>query len=467
MRFSLKLAVLTVLILVMIPAFAVPEEGAQEVGFWDYEEYWGDEAAAAPQDEASAALEEESDAPQPADEEDQAETAEEEAARKAAEEAERKAAEEAARIAAEEAERQAAREAERLAALKKELFYQAPRQVTISFAGDCTLGNTPLVRERYYDQSFESYVEQHGMAYPFDKVKEYFLNDDFTVVNLEGVFYNYEANRAKKTYNFRSSTDYVEILTLAGVDAVSIGNNHSLDYGAKGEISTIETLERAKLGWFGINEAADGIYVFEKDGIRIGFTGVYYSFWAKGGKNAEAIKRNLSDLKREKCDLIIACMHCGVEYDQKHDNNQNKMANWLFRYGADMVVGHHPHTVQGLRVENGKTTLWSLGNFVFGGNPSLNYKNPARNKLLNIETFIAQITFSFDEDQRYLGHQINIIPCYTSGTAEYNNYQPVPVTGAEAEKVLSAIQVDSYPLHLKPYVEGVGAVQDFVPAPAK
>ena len=138
-----------------------------------------------------------------------------------------------------------------------------------------------------------------------------------------------------------------------------------------------------------------------------------------------------------------------------------------FAYDRPQVVGHHPHTVQGLRVENGKTTLWSLGNFVFGGNPSLNYKNPARNKLLNIETFIAQITFSFDEDQRYLGQQINIIPCYTSGTAEYNNYQPVPVTGAEAEKVLSAIQVDSYPLHLKPYVEGVGAVQDFVPAPAK
>ncbi len=452
MRFFQKhAAVILWVLLIVISAASMPACAGAE-GFWDYEEFWEGEAAPSPQEQAEAET--------PAGE--AAASAEEKTAASAEEEAALPADGEDAKSIDEAAAGPA-----RIETLKEGLFFQAPKQITISFTGDCTLGNTPLTRERHHDKSFEGYIEQYGKTYPFDKVKEYFLNDDLTVVNLEGVFYNYEANRAKKTYNFRAPTDYVEILTLAGVDAVSIGNNHILDYGEKGQKSTIETLEKAGVGWFGTNEAADGVYVFEKDGIRIGFISVYYSYWAKGGKNTDRIKKNISDLRQQGCNLIIACMHCGVEYDQMHDSNQEKMAAWMLRNGAEMVIGHHPHTIQGIRVENSRTTFWSLGNFVFGGNPGLNYKNPARNRVLNIESFIAQVTFSFDENNTYLGHQTNLIPCYMSGTAEYNNYQPVPVTGAQAEKVLDAIQVDSRPLRLKPFVEDVGAVQDFVPAPSK
>ena len=170
--------------------------------------------------------------------------------------------------------------------------------------------------------------------------------------------------------------------------------------------------------------------------------------------------------------LIIACIHVGVEYDTRHDMNQEKMADAFIRYGADVVIGNHPHSIQGIREQDGFCTLWSLGNFAFGGNASIvisrkrspNYGN------LNLNTFIAQITFSFDENNRYLGHQMNLIPCFVTGTGtEANNYQPIPVSGADAEKVLKAIQDDTpyKRLLLNPYVEGVGAVQDFVPAPVR
>ncbi|MBR1584629.1 MAG: hypothetical protein IJ662_03725, partial [Clostridia bacterium] len=82
-------------------------------------------------------------------------------------------------------------------------------------------------------------------------------------------------------------------------------------------------------------------------------------------------------------------------------------------------------------------------------------------------TFIAQITLSFSKKNKYLGHQLNIIPAHVSGTSDHNNYQPVLVTGAEADNVIKAIQVDSRPLKIQPYVEGVGAIQEFVPAPKK
>ena len=342
-------------------------------------------------------------------------------------------------------------------------FDPAPKQIVITFVGDCTLGNTPLQRERNYKVTFERAIERMGLRYPFVKVAGVFRNDDLTVANLEGTFYNSEAGRVSKTYNFRSATENVEILKLAGIEAVSLGNNHTMDYGEKGAQSTVKTLNEAGIHWFGINEGVNGVYIFEKDGIKIGFMSVYYSYWAKGGRNSEKIKKNLTDLKKAKCDLIISSLHCGVEYATVHDNNQNKMAKWLFRNGADMVIGHHPHSIQGINVENGRTTFWSLGNFVFGGNPSLNNKLDGT---LNIESFIAQIAFSFDETNRYLGHQINLIPVFISGTNKFNNFQPVLVTGDKANRVIACIQRDSYPLKLKPYAEGVGALQDFIPAPA-
>lgn len=369
--------------------------------------------------------------------------------------------EEAAELSEEEKEYSA-----RFAALKDQYLQNAPKQITISFAGDCTLGNTPRQRTYQYEDSFEGCIAREGMAYPFEKVRYVFFNDDLTVVNLEGAFHDTERGRVDKTYNFRSATENVRILTLAGVEAVSLGNNHSTDYGQPGIDSTVKTLENAGVGWFGVGEGFNGVYIFEKDGVRIGFISVYYGFWARGGKNGEAIKANIKELQDNNCNLIIAAIHGGVEYDPKHDANQEKMANWMFRNGADMVIGHHPHSIQGMSIANGRTTFWSLGNFVFGGNPKLNYKNPAKNNVLNIETFIAQITFSFDENNQYLGHQINLIPCYMSGGTGYNNYQPVLVAGAEAARVIAAIQADSRPLKLNPYIDGLGALQDFVPAPS-
>ena len=348
-------------------------------------------------------------------------------------------------------------------------MYQAPKQVVITFTGDCTLGCDPM--QRGQKNSFESYIEQYGYEYPFEKVKHIFERDDLTVINLEGTFYNVDANIAPdKTYHFRGPTDFVNILTSSSIEACSIGNNHILDYGTAGMQSTIDTLENANIGWFGTTEYCDGTYIFEKDGVKIGFYSIYYSDWVTVIKTAA--KDSIAALKDAGCNLIIACIHVGVEYDTRHDMNQEKMADAFIRYGADVVIGNHPHSIQGIREQDGFCTLWSLGNFAFGGNTSIvisrkrspNYGN------LNLYTFIAQITFSFDENNRYLGHQMNLIPCFVSGTGtEANNYQPIPVSGADAEKVLKAIQNDTpyKRLLLNPYVEGVGAVQDFVPAPVR
>jgi len=339
-------------------------------------------------------------------------------------------------------------------------YREAPRQIVISFAGDSTLGCSPHQRD-HEEWNFEACIQQNGMAYPFAMVKDIFDKDDLTVVNLESVFYEYEANKAEKTYNFRSPKSFAQILTLGGVDAVSFANNHMFDYGVQGYRSTLEALALAGIPWFGVSDSGAGTYIFEKDGIKIGFAAIYTSHWQN---NVDRLRKCFEDLKNAGCNAIVGCMHGGVEYDVMHDLGQEKLANALIRYGADVVIGHHPHTLQGMRVENGRTTLWSLGNFVFGGNPKIN-KNKMNEPV--ISTMIAQVIFSFDEDGAYLGHQVNIIPCHMSGHSDYNDFQPCPVTGSDARAVIAALQRDVLPrgTKVRPYAEGVGALQPFVPAP--
>ena len=336
---------------------------------------------------------------------------------------------------------------------------QAPKQIVVTFTGDCTLGCTPLERGRR--TGFETYIEKNGFEYPFAKVRDIFLSDDLTVVNLEGVFYDSDANRVDKTYNFRSPTTYAQILPLAGIEAVSLSNNHIMDYGEPGLKSTIEALENQGTAWFGGNDLAYQTWIFEKDGVKVGFATAYISDW---WQNKPMYEDAFRKLKEAGCSVIIGCMHGGVEYDSFHDENQERLANAFIRYGADIVIGHHPHTLQGITVKDGRTILWSLGNFAFGGNSQLRTNGMGE---LNINTYIAQITLSFDENGAYLGHQLNIIPCRVSGSTEYNDYQPYPVTGKAANSVMYNLQRDASPrsLKLRPYVEGVGAIQDFVPAP--
>lgn len=342
-------------------------------------------------------------------------------------------------------------------------FYEAPKQIVITFTGDCTLGIDD--RERGLDTSFNAYIEKNGMDYPFEKVRDIFLQDDLTVINLEGTFYNYAGNRTQNTYAFRGPTEYADILTRAGIEACSLGNNHIMDYDLPGLKSTTETLENKGVAWFGVNEYINQYYVFEKDGIRIGFVSMYSSDW---WRNPAQLRICYENLEKENCDLIIGCLHGGNEYFTRFDEGggQEQLANKMIALGATIVVGNHPHTVQGIRVEDGCTTLWSLGNFVFGGNSRIKL-----NKLdePSVACYLAQFTLSFDENNVYLGHQLNIIPCFVSSSTERNYYQPYPVAGADAEFVMRAIYRDRTPknLTLYPFVEGVGALQAFVPAPRR
>lgn len=319
----------------------------------------------------------------------------------------------------------------------------------ITFGGDCTLASLEWLRGND-ERSFDGHIKRFGYGYPFRLMKDVFARDDLTVVNLENVFSNSDREKVKKTYNFRSAPEYARILTRGSVEAVNIANNHTVDYGLQGAQSTVAALEKEGVAWFGATDLVTGTWVYEKNGIKIGFTGAYIGFW-NGSK--PALRRTFDALKEQGCDLIISSMHGGSEYARQHDFWQTRMAAWMIREGAALVVGHHPHVLHGVEVLNGCTIFHSLGNLSFGGNPQL------RARL----SMVAQVRFVFDENKQYLGHQVTLIPVRPSSVPERNNYQPVPLTGAEAQEVIALVQADT-PFTLNPYVDGVGAVQEFVPA---
>jgi poly-gamma-glutamate synthesis protein (capsule biosynthesis protein) len=321
--------------------------------------------------------------------------------------------------------------------------------ILLSFTGDCTLGSEE--RTRWQPTSFDSYINTRGYGYPFSQVQSLFSHDDVTVINLEGVFYNSSGNRMEKTYNFRGPTDFARILTAGNIEAVYVGNNHIIDYGTAGFKSTIRALEEVGVPWFATTNSYCNTFIFEKEGFKVGFTGAYTATF--GGARAK-MEQDMQTLKDAGCDAIIAVMHGGMEYSPIRMQGQERLAAWYVRNGATVVVGHHPHVVQGMDLMEGASVIYSLGNFSFGGNAQLRAT----------QALLAQVTLRFDREKGYLGHQVNLIPVAPSSTLEYNNFRPVILKGDEARAVMELAQHDT-PFELAPYVEGVGAVQPFVPAP--
>ena len=275
-----------------------------------------------------------------------------------------------------------------------------------------------------------------------------------SIVNLECPLTSASGGLAKIGPTLQADPAAAQVLVEAGFGLATLANNHIMDYGYDGARHTVNTLDAAGVHWFGSNEATDKAWIYENNGVKIGFVGMEMSYWYY--KHRNLLQSQVEALRADGCQVIIGSMHGGTEYRQRHLRNQKDFAYAMIDYGVDIVIGHHPHVLQGIEVKDGRTICYSIGNFVFGGNA----------KIRAPYTAMFQFNLKFTDDGQYLGHQLNIIPALPSGEKEFNNYQPVLATGEDAAAVIKQIQYDT-PFTLKPYVEGVGAMQDFVPAPAR
>ena len=279
----------------------------------------------------------------------------------------------------------------------------------------------------YYNSFYQAYDQAEDPGYFFVNVKEIFEADDMTIVNLEGVFTESEDRQVERTYNIKGDPSYVGILTAGSVEAVSMGNNHRLDYGVAGSKDTVATLEGE-----GIVYAYDDIVgIYEVKGIKIGYVSVNEVSWGLGSE--KLIREGIAELQEQEADLIIACCHWGIEKDNYTEEYQNKLGRICIDAGADLVLGHHPHVLQGIEEYNGKYIVYSLANFSFGAN-----RNPA-----DKDTMIFQQTFTFVDGEKQETQDAKIIPCSVSSVKERNNFQPTPLGGEEAARVIGRLNTYS------------------------
>lgn len=302
---------------------------------------------------------------------------------------------------------------------QKEIKEPIKKEITISAVGDCTLG---LDDDYGYQNSLPDVLEQneHDYSYFFRGVKEVLEDDDLTIANLEGPFTTNEQKRDKK-FTFKGDLDYPNILLVGSVEAVNLANNHTYDYGEKGYLDTLKALDEYNVPYFGY----DNYLIEEIDDIKIGMAGVLG--WTEEEAQKET-KKAITYFKENDVDLIIMTYHWGIERKDKQNSVQENIARYAISEGADLVLGHHPHVLQGIEYYEGKYIVYSLGNFVFGGN-----KNPS-----DKDTMIFQITYSY-ENNILKDTSINIIPCSLSSVQDKNDYQPTILEGEEKERVLNKI----------------------------
>lgn len=242
--------------------------------------------------------------------------------------------------------------------------------VTVLLTGDIMLGGEFLEYKNEHDASYE---------YPFRNLKKVFEEVDIVFGNLECPLSKDGVIRADKGSILYAPPDSINALKYLNYNILSIGNNHINDYGEGGLIKTIEILKNEKIPFFGAGrnlEEANREVIIEKNGLKICFLGyttdekhvksiianantagcVFYDF--------KKIKEDIEKLKTQS-DIICISLHWGYEYYQYPSPEQVELAHQIIDAGAHIVIGHHPHIIQGFERYKHGIIFYSLGNFFF------------------------------------------------------------------------------------------------------
>ncbi len=300
---------------------------------------------------------------------------------------------------------------------------QSKEKVVLHFAGDVLLAD-----------HFEKHVNGR-MQYAFEKMP-WFAEADISMVNLENPITT-RGRKREKAYNFRAKPRYVQVLKEGGIDIVTLANNHAYDYGRDGLIQTMHVLDSARIFYVGAgrtNVEARKPVLFRVNGLRIAFLAYYglkkHSDCQPAGaeqsgtalRNLRYIREDIHKLRHE-ADFIIVSFHWGLQKKNYPQQSQIEFAHRTIEYGADLVVGHHPHVLQGIERYQKRVIAYSLGNFIFGGNSRTHEK-----------TGVLKVSIPTRNPKQY---DCELIPV----SVDY--WQPSRLNGAEADTLLNRVKAFS------------------------
>lgn len=207
------------------------------------------------------------------------------------------------------------------------------------------------------------------------------MNDsDIFYINHEYCISDRGAPLHGKYYTFRAKPERMELLKEMGTDIVALANNHVYDYGKDALMDTTDLLTKNRIPYVGggknIEEAKQPIY-FIVNGIKIGFVGASNAeklrYTPQATEDSPGILRAYDTTEynqviknaSKNCDYLIAYIHWGTEDSNYLNSLQQSMGREFLNSGADIVVGGHPHVLQGMEYVDGKPIVYSLGDFWF------------------------------------------------------------------------------------------------------
>lgn len=268
-------------------------------------------------------------------------------------------------------------------------------------------------------------------------------NADIMMVNHEFQFSTRGEPMEDKQFTFQTDPKNVQILLDLGIDIVSLANNHSLDFGQDALQDTFVTLDEAGILYAGAGdskERAEELQVIEVNGKKFGFLAatrvIPVAGWDVRNKQpglfttyddtrlVERIRES-----KEECDFLAVYVHWGIEREEYPEEYQNVIAKHCVEAGADVIIGAHPHVLQGIEFIDEKPVFYSLGNYIFNSNIP--------------KTMLVKVLIKSDDTVEY-----SLIPAFAT------NGQTQAMEGTEAEKLYTYMNEIS----VKNYVNSDGSV---------
>ena len=239
--------------------------------------------------------------------------------------------------------------------------------ISIVAVGDLLLGGSATPQ-----------LKKNGFSDPFSPTLVHLQQADIAMANLEAPLTTAKKPVTDKTYTFKVSPAAAKDIKKAGFDLLTLANNHIGDFGPKGVIETVETLEQEQLAYAGagrnLAEARRASTIIV-DGKKIAFLAYsntfpksFYAGKKKAGSAPGYMSRVATDIKktRAEADYVVVSFHWGAEKMTAPKDYQKTLGHLAIDNGACVVIGHHPHVLQGAELYNGGVIYYSLGNFAFG-----------------------------------------------------------------------------------------------------
>lgn len=273
---------------------------------------------------------------------------------------------------------------------------QGPITFSLAAIGDIMCHNTQ------YMDAYNSSTDSYDFSYVFEEIQTYIQTADISIGSLETTFAG--EDRGYSNYpTFNSPEQLAYDLSEMGLDVLSTAGNHALDKGFSGLSNTLDVLDDANIshsGTYRSQEDRDSVLIKDVKGVKVAI--LSYTYGTNGIPvpsdkefcvnliDKDLIKKDIENAKSQNADVIISCMHWGIEYQTTPNDEQEDLANFLFENGVDIILGNHPHVLQPM--EKRSVTLadgtvkdcfvvYALGNFICDQNS----ENTRNSIILNLD----------------------------------------------------------------------------------